>query len=71
MRSQENPGALQVTAMVVLLLLFNIDGVPKAMWKDYPVLSRVMPKFHLIKILLCLLSHQRFSQKNNLPYLNL
>ena len=30
MRSQENPEVLQVMAMVVLLLLFNIYGVPKA-----------------------------------------
>jgi hypothetical protein len=71
MRSQENPEVLQVMAMVVLLLLFNIYGVPKAMWKDYTGLSCAMPKFHLMKILLSLLSHQRFSQRNKLPYLNL
>lgn len=49
MRSQENPGVLQVMAMVVLLLPFNVYGVPKAMWEDYTVLTLVMPKFHLMK----------------------
>lgn len=71
MRGQENPGVLQVMTVVVLLLLFNIYGVPKAMWEDYTVLSCAMPKFHLMKILLSLLSHQRLSQRNKLPYLNL
>lgn len=62
MRSQENPGVLQVITMVVLLLPFNVYGVPKAMWEDYTVLPLVMPKFHLRQ---SLLSHQRFSQRNS------
>lgn len=34
---------------VVLLLLFNIYGVPTTMGEDYTVLSRMMLKFHLMK----------------------
>lgn len=45
MRSQENPGVLQVMAMVVSLLLFNIYGVAKTTWGVYTVLSYVMPEF--------------------------
>lgn len=40
---------LQVMGMVVLLLPFNIYGVPKAMWEDYLLLPLVMPKLHLMK----------------------
>jgi hypothetical protein len=72
LRRQENPGVLQVMAVGrewILLLLFNIYSAPKTIWDDYPVLSCVL--FHFVEILLCLLIHQRFSQRNNLPYMNL
>ena len=66
MRSQENPGVLQVTAMMVLLLPFNIYGVSQAMWEDYTLLPLVMSKLHLMKsFCFYLFSHQKFSQSNS------